>query len=137
VRISASVPGEDPDLFVVRDANNDGQFTADEIVAASATSSDSESVEMAVPPDGNYQVWVHGFAISTPTQFPLTIDAVQGGDLTVTGVPSGALPAGTPVTLHVTFDRPMTSGQDYKGELQLGPPSAPGVFRVPITVHRQ
>jgi hypothetical protein len=134
--ISVSL-GEDIDLYVVRDANGDGNFTADEIVAASATGSGDESVTLTRPPDGNYQVWVHGFAGSSPQPFPLTIDAVQGNDLTVSGVPSGPLPADTPVTLHVTFDKAMTSGQDYKGELLLGPTTAPTAVTIPITVHRQ
>jgi hypothetical protein len=135
--ISASLPGEDIDLFVVRDANGDGSFTSDEIVASSATGSGNESVTMVRPPDGNYQVWVHGFAVSAPQPFPLTIDAVQGNDLTVSGVPSGPVPANTPVTLHVTFNKAMTSGQDYKGELLLGPSTAPTAVTVPIIVHRQ
>jgi hypothetical protein len=134
--ISVSLPSEDIDLYVVRDANGDGNFTADEIVAASATGSGDESVTLTRPPDGNYQVWVHGFAVSSPQQFPLTIDAVQGNDLTVSGVPSGPVPANTPVTLHVTFNKTMTSGQDYKGELLLGPTTAPTAVTVPITVHR-
>jgi hypothetical protein len=135
--VSASLPSEDIDLFVVRDANGDGNFTADEIVASSATGSGNESVTMVRPPDGNYQVWVHGFSVSSPQAFPLTIDAVQGNDLTVSGVPSGPVPANTPVTLHVTFDKAMTSGQDSKGELLLGPSTAPTAVTVPITVHRQ
>jgi hypothetical protein len=61
---------------------------------------------------------------------------VQGNDLTVSGVPSGPVAANTPVTLHVTFDKAMTSGQDYKGELLLGPSTAPTAVTVPITVHR-
>ncbi len=72
----------------------------------------------------------------TPT-FPLTVDAVQGNDLTISGVPSGAVAAGTAVTLHVTFSKSMTAGQDYKGELQLGPPAAPTLLSVPIVVHRR
>jgi hypothetical protein len=71
----------------------------------------------------------------TPT-FPLTIDVVQGNDLTVSGVPSGAVPANTPVTIHVEFAKTMTAGQDYFGELQLGPPSAPSALSVPVTIHR-
>jgi len=135
--ISASLPGEDIDLYVVRDANGDGNFTNDEIVASSATASGSESVTTVRPPDGNYQVWVHGFSVSAPQPFPLTVDAVQGNDLTVSGVPSGPVAANTPVTLHVSFDKAMTPGQDYKGELQLGPSTAPTAGTVPITVHRQ
>jgi hypothetical protein len=36
----------------------------------------------------------------------------------------------------VTFSKPMTSGQDYFGELQLGPLSAPNALSVPIAIHR-
>jgi hypothetical protein len=139
-RLSVNVSlggGNDIDLYVLRDANGDGQFTSNEILGAGATSSGTESVEMVNPPDGNYQVWVHGFAVSGTPTFPLTIDAVQGNDLTVTGVPSGPVAAGTAVTLHVAFSKSMTAGQDYKGELQLGPPSAPTLLTVPVTVHRQ
>ncbi|HEX8927397.1 MAG TPA: hypothetical protein VGA45_00660, partial [Actinomycetota bacterium] len=45
--------------------------------------------------------------------------------------------AGTAVTLHVTFSKSMTAGQDYKGELQLGPPAVPTLLTVPIVVHRR
>ena len=68
--------------------------------------------------------------------FPLTFDAVQGNDLTVSGVPSGAVPAGTTVTLHVDYSKSMTAGQDYFGELLLGPTTAPSALSVPITIHR-
>ena len=73
------------------------------------------------PADGNYEVWVHGFSVAGTPTFPLTFDAVQGTDLTVSGVPSGAVTAGTPVTVHVDFAKSMTAGQDYFGELLLGP----------------
>ena len=53
------------------------------------------------------------------------MDAIQGNDLTVTGAPAGPVPAGTTVTLHVTYNKAMTSGQSYFGELLLGPKSAP------------
>ena len=71
----------------------------------------------------------------TPS-FELGIDAVQGNDLTVSGVPDGPVPAGTPVTLSVDFSRQMTAGQDYFGELLLGPPSAPTALTVPIRISR-
>lgn len=56
---------------------------------------------------------------------------------TISGVPNGAVAAGTAVTLHVTFSKSMTAGQDYKGELQLGSPAAPTLLSVPIVVHRR
>ena len=93
-------------------------------------------VTLVAPPDGNYQAWVHGFAVAGSPTFPLRIDAVQGNDLTVTGLPAGAVPAGTPVVIHVDFSKTMTSGQNYKGELQLGPPAAPTALSIPIQIHR-
>ncbi len=88
------------------------------------------------PPDGTYEVWVHGFSVTGAPAFPLTFDALQGNDLTVSGVPSGAVPAGTPVTIHVDYSKAMTSGQDYFGELLLGPTTAPSALSVRITIHR-
>jgi hypothetical protein len=132
----ATVLDQDVDLFVVFDANGDGQFTLDEIVASSATGTGDESVDLIRPSDGAYQVWLHGFGITGTPQTQLTIDAIQGNDLTVTGAPSGPLPAGTAVTLHVAFSKAMTAGQDYFGELLLGPSSAPSALTVPIKISR-
>ncbi len=126
----------DDDLFVVYDANNDGVFANNEIIAASATGATNEHAELIRPPDGNYQIWVHGFSVAGTPTLRLDVVPIQGNDLTVTGAPSGSVPANTPVTLHVGFSKSMTSGQDYLGELLLGPPSAPSAFRVPITIHR-
>jgi Subtilase family len=134
--ISVNLPNNDIDLYIVRDANNDGVFDLSEIVGSSAGGTGVESVTLINPLDGNYQAWVHGYSVAGTPTFPLTISPVQGNDLTVTGLPSGSVPAGTPVTLHVTFSKPMTSGQDYVGELQLGPVSAPNALSVPIVIHR-
>ena len=127
---------DDLDLYIVYDANNDGQFTSSEIVASSAGADGNESVTLVKPDDGDYQAWVQGFSVPDNTPFDFTLDPIQGNDLTVSGLPAGALPAGTPVTIHVEFSKAMTSGQDYFGELQLGPPAAPGALSVPITIHR-
>jgi hypothetical protein len=105
-------------------------------VAASATGSGDEAVDLIRPADGNYQIWLHGFAISGTPTLQLTINAIQGNDLTVTGVPSGPVPAGTPVTLHVAFNKAMTAGQDYFGELLLGPAAAPTALTVPVKISR-
>jgi hypothetical protein len=132
----ATVLDQDVDLYVVFDANGDGQFTSDEIVASSATGAGDESVDLIRPSDGAYQVWLHGFGITGTPQTQLTIDAIQGNDLTVSGAPSGPLPAGTPVTLHVTYNKAMTAGQDYFGEILLGPTTAPTALTVPVKISR-
>ncbi len=134
--ITVALPGNDIDLYIVYDANNDGTFAPSEIIGASAGGTGDESVTLVNPPDGNYQAWVHGYAVAGTPTFPLTIDPIQGNDLVVSGLPVGPVAAGTPVVLHVTFSKTMTSGQDYFGELQLGPTSAPNALSVPIVIHR-
>jgi hypothetical protein len=125
---------QDIDLFVVHDANSDGNFTNAEIVASSATGTGNESVELVAPEDGNYQVWAQGWAISGTPSFTLTIDAIQGTDLTVSGLPSGPVAAGTPVTITVDYAKTGLADGDWFGELLLGPPSAPSALKVPIKV---
>ncbi len=134
--ISVNLPANDIDLFIVYDANNDGVFDLSEIVGASAGGTGEESVTLVNPPNGNYQAWVHGFAVAGSPTFPLTIFPIQGTDLTVTGLPVGPVAAGTPVTLHVTYSKSMTAGQDYFGQIQLGPSTAPNALSVPIAIHR-
>jgi hypothetical protein len=48
---------------------------------------------------------------------------------------TGAVP-GTPVTLHVAFNKAMTAGQSYLGELLLGPAAAPTAMTVPVQITR-
>jgi hypothetical protein len=134
--VTTALDTDDIDLFVVFDANGDGTFAADEIVGSSTTPTANERVELVAPPDGNYQIWAQGWSITGSPQFELAIDAIQGDDLTVSGVPDGPVPAGTPVTLTIDFARPMTPGQDYFGELLLGPPAAPTALGVPIRITR-
>lgn len=132
--VSTAYASNDVDLFVVYDANGDGAFTPDEIVASSATGTANESVNLVRPPDGRYQVWVHGYQVTGTPGITLTVNAIQGTDLKVTGLPDGPVPAGTTVTLHVAYAKAMTSGETYLGELLLGPTSAPTAFTVPIEV---
>jgi hypothetical protein len=117
---------QDIDLYIVKDG---------QIVAASAGGTGDERVELIRPEDGTYEVWVHGFAVAGDPTFPLLIDIVQGTDLVVTS-PAGPVPANTPVTVHVTFDKPTLPTGDSFGELLLGPPAAPAAITVPVKVTR-
>ena len=134
--VTTALDTNDLDLFVVRDANNDGTFSSSEIVASSTSGTANESVDLINPPDGNYQIWVHGFGVAGTPAFTLNVNAVQGNDLTVTGLPTGPLAPNTPVTLHVDYNKAMTAGQTYQGELLLGPTTAPAALSVPIKITR-
>jgi hypothetical protein len=133
--VSTELADQDVDLFVVYDANGDGNFTNAEIIASSATATGDEFINIVLPEDGEYQVWVQGWSVNGTPTASLTVDAVQGTDLSVEGVPSGAVAAGTPVTLTVNYSKAdMEDGQEYFGELLLGPPSAPAALTVPIEI---
>ncbi len=132
--VATALPTDDFDLFVVYDANEDGVFTNSEIVGSSTTGTSNEFVELIAPADGDYQVWVQGWSVAGTPTLELTIDAIQGSDLSVSGLPAGGVTAGTPVVLTVDFSKAMTSGESYFGELVLGPPSAPTALKVPIMI---
>ncbi|MGH9274074.1 MAG: S8 family serine peptidase, partial [Acidimicrobiales bacterium] len=134
--VTTDLDTDDIDLFVVYDADNDGNFTNSEIVASSATGTSDEFVELVLPDDGNYEVWVQGFAVAGTPEFDLTIDPIQGTDMTVSGVPAGPVAAQEPVTLTVDFAKTMAIGESYFGELLLGPPTAPSALTVPIKITR-
>jgi hypothetical protein len=127
---------QDLDLFLVYDANGDGNFTNAEIVASSATGTGNEHIFASAPPDGEYEVWVQGWQVSGTPEFQFLIDVIQGFDLTVSGVPDGVVPSETPVELTVSFAKEMEAGQSYFGVVQLGPPSAPSAISVPVQIDR-
>ena len=123
---TVDVATDDVDLFIV----HNGQIIASSTGPAGA----DESVTLVRPEDGDYQIWLHGFAVAGTPTVPLGIDIVQGTDLQATVSPSGPIPAGTDVTVHVTYGKSGLADGSYKGELLMGPPSAPTAISVPVTV---
>ena len=123
---TVDVDSDDVDLFIV----HDGQIIASSTGGAGA----DERVTLVRPEDGDYQIWLHGFAVAGTPTVKLGIDIVQGTDMTATVSPSGAIPAGTPVTIHVTYAKAGMTDGTFKGELLLGPPAAPTALSVPVTV---
>ena len=123
---TVDVASDDVDLFIV----HNGQIIASSTGGAGA----DERVTLVGPDDGDYQIWLHGFAVAGTPTVKLGIDIVQGTDMTATVSPSGAIPAGTPVTIHVTYNKAGMADGTYKGELLLGPPAAPTALSVPVTI---
>ncbi len=84
--VTVSVDGQatdDLDLFLVHDANGDGIFDLySEYVAFGATGSADETVYLASPLAGNYEVFVHGYSVpSGTTTFTLAIGMTTGAPL--------------------------------------------------------
>jgi len=104
-----------------------------DIEAAKSTTPDAmESIRINNPPDGLYWVLVHGWKVpgTGGRPFDISIDAVQGDDLVVEGLPSGAIPGGAPVSFTVKWE----GGPMGKSEARLfiDTPEFPGILEVPV-----
>jgi len=63
-------------------------------IAASTTFTANEAVSISFPEDGEYTILVHGYNVpGDSAPFDLTIDAIQGSDVSVSGLPA-QIPAG-------------------------------------------
>ncbi|MDW8102183.1 MAG: hypothetical protein RMK30_04840, partial [Anaerolineae bacterium] len=70
----------------------------------------------------------------TPGTFNLDLRVIQGTDLVVSGVPTGAINANTPVTFTVSFTKTAVPGTTWEGLLYIGPVFAPTALEIPVTV---
>ncbi len=120
--------GNDLDLYVY---DPDG-----DLVGSSTTPTDEERVAVQFPEDGAWTIAVHGWSVPAGTAtFDLTVNAVQGHDLTVTDLPDGPFAPHEEITLTLNFDREMAPGETWHGTLTVGPGVAPGVVKAPVLLH--
>jgi subtilisin family serine protease len=119
VSLEITLDGEDDDdldLFLYRDANADGVFTATEQVALSTSPIGDEQISLTNQPAGAYQVWVHGWEVQgAESFFDLKIFALSGDSIGIEGAP-GSVSAGTPVALEVCPDPAQLAGQEGPGQ---------------------
>lgn len=119
--------GNDLDLYVYDPDGN--------LAASSTTPTAEEFVSITFPRNGTWKIAVHGWTVPAgTTTFDLTINAVQGRDLTVSGIPAGPFPPNTPITFNLNYNRVMQPGETLEGLITLGPSVAPGVVNVPVVV---
>ncbi len=133
--IATTTETGDLDLFLLYDFNGDGAFDwHNEIAAVSGTSSPDEFISVIYPPDGKYLVGVHGFSAGSGT-FDLTIEAYQGGDLRVTGLPAGPYGAFAPINFTVAWNKAVPPGAEVKGLVMADVPGALAVVQIPVRLH--
>jgi hypothetical protein len=133
--VSTTGPAGDIDLFLLYDFNGNGQFEyPTEVVASSTTSSANEFVSLVKPRDGNYQAWVHGYAAAAAT-FDFIINAVQGNDLTITGIPAGPFQPDQPIQFTVNWAKTIPAGDAAEGLILAGPPGAGSALQIPVRLH--
>ena len=132
-------PDDDLDLFVMYDANGDGQFEhPDELVASSTTPTGDEVVtNTGLWPPGNYEIWVLGWQVTGESTFDIFIDVTYGDALVLGDIPD-TLAAGETASIEVCVDTTTVDGMDgpFRGTLQVGLLSAPDLFRVPVNWQR-
>ncbi|RMH00310.1 MAG: hypothetical protein D6706_04270 [Chloroflexi bacterium] len=126
VSTANSANGSDIDLYVYDPAMN--------LVGASTTPTDEENVSVLFPVDGTYTIAVHGWSVPVGTDtFELTINAVQGTDVSVSNLPA-AIPAGGSASITVDWDTTGFAPGTYFGLILMGPSDAPGLFQIPVEV---
>ncbi|HEC34120.1 MAG TPA: DUF11 domain-containing protein [Chloroflexi bacterium] len=105
-------------------------------MGASTTPTANEHVLVLNPASGQWMIGVNNWS-GPAGHFNLDMlvqSRVPG--ISVTGLPTGTVPAGTPVALTVHYDYPLTPGECYDGVVVVGPPEAPGLKEIPITICR-
>ena len=99
----------DVDLYVGRDANNDGKASSDEEVCSSATEAVLESCQVPNPGGGRYWVlvqnWLTGQGLDDIDLTIATVPGTDNGDLTATG-PASPVAANTPFDLTLAWNEP-------------------------------
>ena len=104
------------------------------LVASSTTATASEQIRVKQPSDGSYKVCVDNWS-GTPGTFNLNLRVIQGNDLVVSGLPSGAIAANTPINFTVSFTKTASANTTWEGLLYIGPASAPTAIEIPVTIH--
>lgn len=128
--------GLDLDVYLLYDQNGDSAFAyPDELVTSATTPEGNEQIVLRHPPDGDYQVWVHGWSVPIGQgTFTFVLDAIQGYEVSVEGVPGETVAADEPAVMNVCYETEIGPGEALKGEVLIGPSVAPGVIIVPVKV---
>jgi hypothetical protein len=124
---TGGAPGNDIDLYLYDPTGK--------LAGSSTTPTDEEFVSVLFPMDGEWTIAVHGWSVPAGTAtFDLTINAIQGFDLSVSRVPSGPIIAGRTYHFDLAWKTAGFAPGTYSGLVLLGPPQAPGAVTVPVTV---
>ncbi len=128
-------PDDAVGMYLLRDANGDGQFAlADDVLAAQGVGSLGTSMLYAYDPlpAGHYQLWVHGALVSgTASVVNLDIRVFQGRNLRLENQPPG-LADGTRWEMRVCADDVAGLAEPMMGTIEFSYDSPPRRFRVMV-----
>ena len=121
---------DDLDMYVMRDANNDGQFDIElELENWSWNWDAEEQVDLRLPEPGNYLLAIHAYLGSGAydLKWHRITTADQNRSAWMTGVPA-SLAAGGQYTMQYQWDQPVDPDADYFGIVTLGTDEDPTAF---------
>ncbi len=136
VTTSSDTPNLDVDLILVGD-NGDGVFdcVSDSLIIQSAGPTSDEYVVLKQPIDATYFVAVHGYSVPGGAgTFDITIRAIQGHNMTIDGVPEGAVAADTPLSFQISAEVPYEVDSAWEGLLFVGPAENPTALNFPVAI---
>jgi len=131
------VGSNDLDLYILYDSNNDGvpDWDTERIASSTASAGIDEHIQFVLPQDGRYWVAVHGWAVTpSPSFFDIDTTMVDGFNLSISGVPTGPILAGTPVTLNLDYNLAGLAPGTYLGVVFTGPQEAPTSVQVSVEI---
>lgn len=135
INTTSPVPGLDIDLLLFRDTGSGvWECPGDPLIASSSSGTAAEYIKVTHPSNARYFVVVHGWIVpggSAP--FDITIQAIQGSDITLVGAPPPFITHDTTYTLQFQWTAPGPG--TWEGQILLGPPAAPATLAIPVTVH--
>jgi hypothetical protein len=134
--IEASIANDLSDLDLYLDRWNGSGWDQ---IGASETPMGNEYLKVLTPLDGLYRTRVFGFDVNGGSdQFAARLAVPQGTGVSVTGLPAGSVPAGTPFTLDVAIASARLSLEDREGELlgvvDCGPAGSANALQIPISL---
>jgi PKD repeat protein len=126
----------DLDLYLLHDADMSGTFDwGTEIIGASLSPGVDEMIRIDFPADGDYMIAVHGAQVPDPPfLFDMTVDAIQGTELSLSGVPGGPVGAGSLLALDLDWSKVVQAGELWQGMVVIGTPYLPAALSAPVYV---
>lgn len=102
---------------------------------SSSTSSSSEKIVLPDPEDGNWLIGIDNYSGPEGSFNMEKVLLVRSPGITASIDTIGPIHANTPVSIHVTYDAELAEGKNM-GQLFVGPPEAPHLKSIPITINK-
>jgi hypothetical protein len=103
-------------------------------VSSSTGSTATESITYLNPPDGTYMIGIDNYSGPAGT-FNLSEEIVQRVPGLSVALPTGPVPANTPVVATISYNYPFIAGHTYSGLVTIGTPAGPQLKEIPVTIH--